>query len=876
MNHFRITDPDRKMTLDAKLAIAILDSLPVHACVVDCNGIVQYVNQSWRNFVTNCGCPSESVLEGMDYPATCEQVSGPRADAARTFATGLREVLTGLRDSFALEYAYHGVNSKLWFEVRANRMEKCGDLFVITRSDITELRNSNENHQRFRVALEAIADAILIVDCERNRLVDVNEAACRIYGYSRSEILETSPAALFSVASDTLRQSWQILIEGDVEEDTHDTRLQRADGSWLPVEVQRRAVRVGDTWLIVKVIRDMTARQAIEATRQRQATQQALLAGFGQFALENPSLQELVSHAAEVVRKGLNVELCRILESTADENTLVQVAGSGWQESWLCVPYFDAGAETEDRFIVGARESIFISDFETETRFLASPILRAHGIRSAVEVLIWGAGEPYGVIGAYHREPNRFNADSANFVQSVSNTLAAAIDRRNAEEQLSHMAQFDSLTGLPNRSLFLDRLGQTLIEADRSKLTVGVMFIDVDRFKNVNDSLGHAAGDHLLTRIAERLNANIRPGDTISRLSGDEFALSLAHMAREDDAAIVAQKILLALESPFEVHGSSVYVSVSVGISLYPYDGEDPDVLLINADTAMYRAKESGRNGYRFFTAKMNEHIFTRLRNESELRGALGRGDYRVYYQPKINLETHAISGMEALLRWNAPSRGFVSPEEFVPLLEESGLIVPVGKWVIETVCKQIRDWRDQGINPRPVAINLSACQFRQADLDVSVCDIIEASGIESNLLEFELTESTLMRDSNAAVETLNRMKARGIKLSIDDFGTGYSSLSYLKRFPLDALKIDRTFINHVTTDPDDQALALAIIKLAHSLQLKVVAEGVENEAQLEFLLEHDCDEIQGFYFSRPLPAEEITDMLREDRHLERPVKPNR
>jgi diguanylate cyclase (GGDEF)-like protein len=588
------------------------------------------------------------------------------------------------------------------------------------------------------------------------------------------------------------------------------------------------------------------------------------LAQFGQFALEHPPSDELTTTAVDIVRRGLGVDLCRVLRTGADEQTLDHVAGCGWDDEWVLAQSFNVVVETEDRFVPGTRESIVVSDFSCERRFRPSPIQRLHGVRSAVEVLICGSAGTYGVVGAYGREPDRFDADSANFMQSVSNTLAAFIERKATEDRLSYMAQYDALTGLPNRSMYLDRLGHTLVEAARDRLPVAVLFVDIDRFKAVNDTLGHSAGDALLVKIAQRLLASVRLGDTIGRLSGDEFAIALAHLAREDHAGLVAQKIVRELAEPFVIDGHSVYVSASVGLSVYPSDGREADVLLKNADTAMYRAKQSGRNGCQFYLPQMQVRAAERLELETQLRGALDRGEYVLHYQPKIDLATGSISGLEALLRWNSPDRGLVSPGEFIPVLEDAGLIVAVGEWVISSVCAQIRQWQDAGIHPHPVAVNLSARQFRQQHLDAVIGQIVANSGIDPSLLEFELTETILMSDAQSAVETLRQIKARGMRLALDDFGTGYSSLSYLKRFPLDALKIDRAFIRDVTSNSDDASIVMAIINLARSLKLKVIAEGVETPEQLSFLRGQGCDEVQGYHIARPMHLDAITHVLRE------------
>jgi diguanylate cyclase (GGDEF)-like protein len=436
--------------------------------------------------------------------------------------------------------------------------------------------------------------------------------------------------------------------------------------------------------------------------------------------------------------------------------------------------------------------------------------------------------------------------------------------------QLEAAASHDSLTGLPNRRLFRDRLVQTIAQAQRSGRPMAVLFIDLDGFKPVNDTLGHAMGDKLLKETAGRLSQCIRSGDTVGRLGGDEFAAILSDLAKPGDTSFVAQKIIDILARSFDLDGHGTFVTGSVGITLFPDDGEEPGALIINADAAMYRAKEQGGNNYQYFTREMNERALARVQMEAAMRGALERGEFVLHYQPKLDLANGAICGIEALLRWAHPEKGLVSPAEFIPVLEETGLIIPVGEWVTREACRQIRAWRQAGVKVPTVAVNLSARQFQQKNLEAGLRQILAETGVDPALLQFEITESLLMKDPEEAAHILRGLKAAGVKLSLDDFGTGYSSLAYLKRFPLDELKIDRAFINDIVTDPDDAAITLGIISLAHSLKLKVVAEGVETEGQLNLLALHSCDEMQGYYFSRPVSAAELETMLREDRRLKR------
>jgi diguanylate cyclase (GGDEF)-like protein len=463
-----------------------------------------------------------------------------------------------------------------------------------------------------------------------------------------------------------------------------------------------------------------------------------------------------------------------------------------------------------------------------------------------------------GVVCIGLREPETFGADAFNFVDAITTILSTALQRLDSEAQLTYLAQFDSLTGLANRALLTDRFAQAIVQAQRHSLPLGVLFIDLDEFKIVNDTLGHAAGDELLKAAADRLKATLRPGDSVARMSGDEFAVLLGELANASDAAIVAQKINAALSEPFHIHGQEVLITASIGIATYPADGQDADALLAAADAAMYRAKQSGRNAYQFFTSDLNQRMRARVQRIAELRRALERDEFQVFYQPKFNLQRRAVCGTEALLRWQHPVRGMTPPMEFIPLLEECGLIVPVGEWVLHTACRQLKERLDAGLPSFPVAINVSARQFRQLDLASRIRRAVEAAGIGAELIEIEITETQLMQDPGHAVRVLRELRKAGIGVAIDDFGTGYSSLSYLTRFPLSALKVDRSFVASALDDDASAAIVRTVIDMAHILGFRVVAEGVENEAQAAFLRGLGCDEGQGYLFAKPMPEAEL------------------
>ena len=435
-------------------------------------------------------------------------------------------------------------------------------------------------------------------------------------------------------------------------------------------------------------------------------------------------------------------------------------------------------------------------------------------------------------------------------------------ERKRAEEQIKELAYHDALTGLPNRLLFNDRLSVAVAQAHRSASRLAILFLDLDRFKVINDSLGHSLGDRLLQEVAERLQAGVRQGDTVARLGGDEFILLLPGIGRAEDAAKVAEKILETLKFPIRLEDRELFVTASVGISLYPEDGFDVESLIKNADTAMYRAKEQGRDNFQLYTHAMNETAVERLGLESSLRKALPGGQLVLHYQPLLDLVTGKVHGVEALLRWNHPDRGLVQPSEFLNLAEITSLIVPMGPWTLRTACARARAWQEQGHPSLTVAVNLSARQFQQPDLVTQVKRALDDTGLPPSSLDLEVTETHAMQNAEATIMTLRELKRLGVRISIDDFGIGYSSLSYLKRLPIDTLKIDQSFVRDITTDPDDAAIATAVIALAHTLKLQVVAEGVETQEQLEFLAARHCDRMQGYLFSRPLPADECGEFL--------------
>ncbi|WP_319244998.1 EAL domain-containing protein [uncultured Propionivibrio sp.] len=538
-------------------------------------------------------------------------------------------------------------------------------------------------------------------------------------------------------------------------------------------------------------------------------------------------------------------------------------------------------------------EAIFIADADGNIQSVNPAFLRMTGFspaevvgQSCSNLFAWNDGSPIGAMLVAHlqhadewsgelegwrrdesRYPLRLNVTAVHDRQGVlQQYVGMFIDlssQKAADERMRHAAFHDALTGLPNRAMFMEYLDTALLQANRRELMCGVVMFDLDRFKNINDTFGHDFGDRLLVELSARVATCLRREDLLARLGGDEFALLLPLASGIDDICHVVEKILLACQLPIGVEANEVFVTPSLGISCFPRDGEMPEILLRNAEAAMYEAKQGGRNTYRVYQAEMNAETGRRLSLEQDLRRAVERGEFRLHYQPKVDLLDGRIVGAEALLRWQHPARGLVPPGEFIPLAESSGLINVAGEWVLEEVCRQVAEWRSKAMSPPRIALNLSASQFQRQNTVDSLTRVLAAHGVSGNEIELELTEGALVSDDGQTVEMLMMFKRMGVSLAIDDFGTGYSSLSYLSRFPIDTLKIDASFVRDLTTCSASTELVRSIIEMAHRLKLSVVAEGVETAEQLAILRQYHCDSVQGFYFSPAVNAEDFAALIR-------------
>ena len=518
--------------------------------------------------------------------------------------------------------------------------------------------------------------------------------------------------------------------------------------------------------------------------------------------------------------------------------------------------YAVAGAGLSGALLVGMFGFRLGRSISTRLKQLQAGVERLAGGQYDARLAIDASDE----IGALQTS---FNVMAADLAASRASLLTEVEKEKASAQQIEHLAYYDNLTGLANRALFSRLLERELLEARRYNRQLAVMFVDLDRFKNINDTLGHEAGDELLKEVAARMRSTLRASDALARLGGDEFVILLPNLNDEQHLTTVAQKILAAVAQPYLSHDQEFRVTASIGISMYPSDGVDEPTLMTHADIAMYQAKEDGKNTFAFYTDELNKHSIERIAFESSLRHALENTQFEVHYQPKVECRTGRMTGVEALLRWNHPDLGWVPPSKFIPIAEETGLIVALGRWVLETACRQQVAWCKLGLPSFRMAVNLSARQFGDDHLLRDVSSVLDSTGIDPAFLELEITESMLMRNVRKASEVLAAFKKLGIRLSVDDFGTGYSSLSNLKRFPVDTIKVDRSFVRDLPADEADKAIADAIIAMGRSLGMTIVAEGVETEAQASFLREHGCDEIQGFFYSKAIPASAIVELLK-------------
>ncbi len=776
-----------------------------------------------------------------------------------------------------------------------------GTIWIV--EDITESRRAGESLRQLLRELSTIFDTATVgIVYTRNRvLLRCNRRFEELFGYAPGELAGRSANLLYP-SDDSFARFGAKAFPAIERGETYEAEVphRRRDGAEIVCRVSGRAIDPADLAQgLIWIVQDVTAQHAAQAAlvRARDELETRIAERTRDLAAKNVELEGEVAERRtaedELRRRGERLlyhrnqllALARRDRSDFDEalkemlavacTTLRLDRASWWRmladgAAIRCelvhradgaadpAPAIDtiAAAEHAAYFsAIVANEIVAAEDAASHpaTRSLGPVYLRPLGIAATLDVPVWLDGRVVGMLCCeVARGQRAWQPEEIDFASGIATMIALALEasqRRGAEAQLVRLAHYDALTGLPNRNLLGDRLRQALVYASRHRSRVALMFLDLDRFKNINDSLGHYVGDQILKEVAARLTRTLRAGDTVARLGGDEFVVVLQEVRDPADAGVVAQNLLRELAPPYLVEGRELHLSASAGITLFPDDGRDADVLMKNADVAMYHVKDAGRNGYQFFAESMNHEANRRLAIEHDLRLAIRRGELVLYYQPQIDLARNVVRSVEGLVRWRHPERGLVMPGGFIGVAEDCGLAQPLGEWTLREACEQSRRWQAAGLAPVPVAVNLSARAFRDRSFVTTLRAILAETGLAPHFLELEITESAVMQQSDATSATLAELSAMGIQLAVDDFGTGYSSLAYLKRFPIDKLKIDRSFVRGCPASGDDTAITRAIISLARSLGLRVVAEGVETAAQLGFLAAHGCDDVQGNFY---------------------------
>jgi diguanylate cyclase (GGDEF)-like protein/PAS domain S-box-containing protein len=696
---------------------------------------------------------------------------------------------------------------------------------LIAARDISERRRSEETQHKYRVLFEDSADANWLMDAKG--FLNCNSAALRMFGYSVAAEMkhpsDISPLNQADGRSSRVAAEEKIAAAFRNGTERFEWLHQRKNGNVFPAEVCLTALTLSGRPTLLATVRDITERKQAE---------EALL-------FKNALLEA----QAETTIDGILV---------VDESDQIVLAN---KQFGLQFGIPDESVSTRDDLVLRQHVTDSVEDSDAFTERIN--YLYSHREEKSRDEFRLKNGKVF----------DRYSAPLVDSEEQYRGRIwyfRDITDRKLAEKQIQFLAYYDALTGLPNRTLLQDRLAKALAGARRHKHKVALLFLDLDRFKDINDSLGHSVGDLLLQEVAERLKKWGREQDTVARLGGDEFLITVTQVKDLTDVAIAAERLMDAMTAAFLVQGHSLNVSCSIGVSIFPENGTDCETLIKNADAAMYCAKDSGRNSFRFFAEDMNAQAVERLSLENSLRLALGKKELFLVYQPQMHVATGRVTGLEALLRWQHPTLGLVPPDRFIRIAENSGLIVPIGEWVLRTACSQARKWQEDGLPAVSVAVNVSAVQFRQQGFCELIRSVLHETGLAAQYLELELTESLLLANADVTLSVLRELKSMGLTLAIDDFGTGYSNFTSLRQFGVSKLKIDRSFIRDVATNSDDSAITAAIISMARSLRLKVIAEGVENEAQMSFLRAHNCNEIQGYYFSKPLAVEKVADKLRD------------
>jgi diguanylate cyclase (GGDEF)-like protein/PAS domain S-box-containing protein len=850
-------------TAEVAKQAAILNALPAFIAVLDAEGRVVTVNDMWGRPTAGKPLHGPAYGVGSNYLELCDIRRGPDTRDAQAAAAGIRSVLAGTKKNFSMEYPCILPSEQRWFLLTSTplSLDQPGGA-VVMHVDITDQKRGEMELRRFAAAMDASADAIYLVDRPSMRFIHVNEAACRMQMQTRGALFSSSPARVFETPEADLAAMYDQLIDSGVDAKPEEILRHDGDGKNVWMERRSHAERTGGRWTVVTMVRDVTGRKEAENRIIHLNRVHAMLSGINTLIVRVRDRDELFREACRIATDdgGFRMIWIGLVDQTLQK--IVPVASVGMREDFMRdlrerFTLLEGGelSHTMTARAVRSAKPVVSNKLETDTKVHFYKEHFAAGIRSMAVFPLIIANAVVGVVALYAHETEFFHADEMKLLTELTGDIAFAIDHIEKQERLDYLAYYDVLTGLANRALFLERTAQYIRSAATSgRGKLALFLIDLERFKNINDSLGRPAGDLLLKQVAAWLTQVVGDANLLARLDADHFGVVLPDVKRVRDAMRLLKRTMQAfLSHSFQLNDAVFRIAAKVGVAICPEDGADADTLFKNAESALKKAKIGG-DKYLSYAQNMTVSVAGRLTLENQLRQALDREEFVLYYQPKINLISGSVTGAEALLRWNDPATGLVSPNRIIPILEETGLMHDVGRWALNEAVATYRRWHTSGLKAVCIAVNVSPMQLRNRGFVAEIRQAIGDDPIAAAGLELELTESLIMEDVRASIATLRSIRALGVRIAIDDFGTGFSSLSYLARLPIHTLKIDRSFVIDMGAGPEGLALVSTIINLAHSMKLNVVAEGVETEEQSRLLRLLNCDETQGYWLGRPVP----------------------